>query len=74
MKPPPVDDIEQYWTEAPPEPSARCVYWVRRYREGSWRPNKWVRREGYYSRAAMLGVFIWEATTTIAELIAEDQS
>lgn len=72
MKPPPVDDIEQYWNEPPPEPSARCAYWARRYREGSWSPNKWVRREGYYGRAAMLGVFIWEATHTIAELITED--
>jgi hypothetical protein len=73
-KPPPVDDVERYWIEAPPSPSPRCAYWVRRYREGSWRPNKWVRREGYHSRAEMLGVYIWEATHTIADLIAEDEA
>lgn len=73
MKPPPVENVERYWNDPPPEQSARCAYWVRRYREGSWHPNKWVRREGYYGRAEMLGVFIWEATHTIAGLIAEDE-
>jgi hypothetical protein len=71
-KPPSVDDPEDYWTSPPPEPSPRCQYWVRRYREGTWRPNKWVRIQGYYGTALKLGVYIWEGNNVIAELIAKD--
>jgi hypothetical protein len=42
---------------------------VRRYREGSWKPNKWLTREGNYTRAGILGVWIWEVRHVIEPLI-----
>lgn len=70
-KPPPVADVQAYWAEPPPEPSERCAYWMRRRHEGSWTPNKWVHREGYYGRALHLGVWIWEACN-VPELRLDD--
>ena len=67
-KPPAVDDRYRYWLESPSEPSARCMYWVRRLREGSWRPNKYLLRECYDCRASKLGVYIWEANHVLAPL------
>lgn len=59
-KPPPVDDVMRHWLEPPPEPSARCLYWQARYRDGSWAPNKYLMRQGYHGSAEWLGVYIWE--------------
>lgn len=59
-KPPPVDDPQRYWSNPPPEQSSRCAYWVRRYTEGSWVPNKHLRRLGYFGAAGWLGVYLWE--------------
>lgn len=73
-KPMPVADVDEYWNSPPPEPSARCAYWTRRYRDGTWRPNKWVRREGYYSQAEILGVYIWEAINVIRALSEEEHA
>lgn len=70
-KPLAVDDVDRYWTEPPPEPSARCEYWLRRYREGSWRPNRWVLRQGHGGAAVQLGVYIWEYINRIAPLADE---
>lgn len=67
-KPPPAGDVELYWQNCPPEPSERCVYWVRRLREGSWKPNRYLTQWGYYYRAGMLGVFIWESSNVIMPL------
>lgn len=60
-KPTAVPDRYDYWSGAPPEPSARCVYWVRRWREVTWRPNRWLRRECAECKAGMLGIWMWEA-------------
>lgn len=67
-KPPRVPDIERYWSNPPPEPSDRCAYWVRRYNEGSWIPNKHQRRCGYYSAAERLGIYLWEYLNVIRPL------
>jgi hypothetical protein len=73
-KPPPVDDIQRYWGDPPPEPSERCVYWLRRYREGSWRPNKHLSVQGYYGTASWLGVYIWEAINIFYPVIEESRA
>lgn len=70
-KPPRVDDVQRFWADRPPVLSERCRYWVRRYREGSWRPNKYVRMESYYTRAEVLGIYIWENIHVIAPLVRE---
>jgi hypothetical protein len=57
--PPRVDDVERYWTDVPPELSARCLWWKDRI-AGGWTPNKRIRRLGYYEMACYLGVYIWE--------------
>jgi len=62
--PPRVTDSELYWSSAPPEPSPRCTWWLKRIDAG-WRPNKRVRRLGYYDRAAYYGVYIWELLNKI---------
>lgn len=72
-KPPPVADVERYWNEQPPEPSERCEYWLRRSREGTWKPNKHLAVQGYYGRATWLGVYIWEAIHVFHPLIQEQR-
>lgn len=69
-KPLPVADVETYWSRPAPEPSERMAYWVRRYRMGEWEPNRWLRREGYYGRAVMLGVWLWEGNGPVLALMA----
>lgn len=59
-KPLPVDAPERYWGYPPPVPSERCEYWLRRYEEGSWAPNKHLRRHTYYGATTWLGIYIWE--------------
>lgn len=63
-----VDDIEAYWTEAPPEESSRCRMWRERIATG-WRPNKRVSKMGYYESAAFYGVYIWEYINVISGLV-----
>jgi hypothetical protein len=70
-KPPAVDDIQRYWTGPPPEPSQRCTYWQRRYREGSWKPNKHLLLQGYYGCSSWLGVYIWEWVNVLWPTIRE---
>jgi hypothetical protein len=64
-----VDDVMRYWGDPPPEPSARCLYWQRRFREGTWKPNKYLARQGYHSSAIRLGIFIWEWRYVMAPLL-----
>lgn len=73
-KPAPVDDVERYWIDPPPGMSERCAYWLRRYHEGTWRPNKYLADESYYGRAAKLGVYIWESVHLFAPLLEEHYS
>lgn len=54
-----VDDVERYWSSAPPAPSPRFLYWQERYRDG-FRPNRRIRSMGYYCAAEWYGVYLWE--------------
>lgn len=73
-KPPAVDDETRYSHEPPPELSARCRYWLRRYRAGHWRPNRRVRRQGYHNLAAVLGIYIWEGLHVMRPLMWADEA
>lgn len=62
MKPPAparARNIEEYWTDRPPEPSARLMWWLTRIDAG-WRPNARTATLGYYSQAEYFGVYLWE--------------
>ncbi|MEU8740566.1 hypothetical protein [Streptomyces halstedii] len=72
-KPQPVNDPQAHWTSPPIEPSARCQYWLRRYSEGTWHPNRFIRRAGYHAAAERLGVWIWEYFNLIRPLFDEDR-
>lgn len=73
-KPPPVDDATAYWNEAPPAMSPRCGYWTTRHHYGTWRSNRWIRRQGYHAAAEWLGVWIWEYLHVIRPLFEEECS
>lgn len=57
--PPRVEDVMFYWSYPPPEPSARCIWWLLRIHSG-WIGNKRTRCLGYHPAAEYFGVFIWE--------------
>ena len=57
--PPPVDDVEAYWTDPPPDLSQRCRYWHARM-SGGFVPNRRIRAMGYYEASRWYGVYIWE--------------
>lgn len=61
-------NVEQYWTEPPPEPSPRCTFWYQRIKEG-WRPNKRIRGMGFQEAAEFYGVYIWEYFHIIRPLL-----
>lgn len=69
-KPPPVADIERWWTDKPPEYSERCKYWLRQIERG-WRPNRRILSQGYYGAAEWFGVYIFEYINVI--YVALDQ-
>lgn len=69
-KPPKVEEVETYWGDPPPEPSERCLYWVRQVRRG-WLPNKYISREGYHTSAEWYGVWIWEYLHILSPMINE---
>lgn len=58
-KPPKVADRYLYWSDAPPEPSPRCLYWLRQIDLG-WRPNRHIQNCCYDCSAEWYGVYIWE--------------
>lgn len=66
-------DVEAYWGNKPPEPSANCEKWVARIKDG-WRPNRRIRAMGYYDSARFFGVYIWEYINVIWPLITELES
>lgn len=57
--PPRVKDIEAFWTEPPPVPSERALWWVKRIESG-WVGNRRTQAMGYYEAAHYFGVYIWE--------------
>lgn len=61
---PPVDDIQKYWQNQPPDPSPRLMEWLTRLARG-WRPSCGVRALGYYEASRYYGVYIWEYLNVI---------
>lgn len=72
-KPAPVADHYAYWADPPPVRSERCAYWLRQIKRG-WRPNRFVRREGYDSSAQWYGIYIWEYLNEIVPAIDFDEA
>lgn len=66
--PPRVHDHYAYWTDPPPELSARCRAWADRIEQG-WRRNKRVGSMGYDQSAEHFGVYIWEYLNVIQPLL-----
>ena len=69
--PPRVPDYYAYWTDPPPELSARCRAWAVRIEQG-WRRNKRVHSMGYDESAAYFGVYIWEYLHVILPLLRDN--
>ncbi len=63
-------DIYQYWTDPPPEPSARLAGWLAKIERG-WRPNKRVRFMGYDESSRFYGVYVWEYLNVIRPKLME---
>lgn len=72
IAPPRVADIQAYWTDPPPEPSARCTWWRERISAG-WRPNKRVSAMGYHEAAEYFGVWIWEYVEVLSPMLQSAQ-
>lgn len=70
--PPRVDDVEKFWTHAPPEPSPRLLFWMDRIKNKGWRPNKRVGSHGYYGSAEYYGVYIWEYINVISAFFHDE--
>lgn len=66
--PPWVEDIEEFWSEPPPEPSARLLYWQAQIADG-WQPNRRVATFGYHNAADFFGVYIWEYLNVLYPLL-----
>jgi hypothetical protein len=66
-----VDDMEAYWTEPPPAPSARLRYWLARI-AGGWRPNRRIRTAGYGGATHFFGVYLWEYLQVLSPLLYEE--
>lgn len=67
-KPPRVPRYE-YWVNAPPALSKRCVYWLGAFARG-WRPNRRTTSCGYDESAQRYGVYIWEYLYVISPTLA----
>ena len=61
-------EFEQYWVDPPPEPSARCLWWVDRI-NGGWRRNRRIGGLGYSMSAEYFGVYIWEWLHVLSPLL-----
>lgn len=66
--PPRVENDELYWTEPPPEPSARLIYWVARIRAG-WKENRRLGMMGTGEATDFFGVYIYEYLYVIAPML-----
>jgi hypothetical protein len=69
VAPPRVRDHYEFWSNPPPEPSPRLLYWKARIAAG-WRPGRFIRRMGYDESAEYYGVWIWEYTQVLRPLLA----
>ncbi len=66
--PPRVDCNEAYWSDPPPQLSARCSYWVLRFAKG-WRPGRRIRHMGYQEATFFYGVYVWEFSNVLAPML-----
>lgn len=64
-----VKNVETYWTEPPPEQSARCTFWINCINNNGWRPNRRVSTMGYSERTRFFGVYIWEYLNVLSPLL-----
>ncbi len=64
-KPPRVEDPYATWPYPLADLSPRCSYWLRQIDRG-WRPNRHLRRMGYYEAAEWYGVYISEYLDVIS--------
>lgn len=69
-------ELERYYTReqlekrGPGLVSARCDWWLIRFRAG-WRPSRHVRSLGYYGKAEHFGVYIAEWLYILSPALAE---
>lgn len=67
--PPRVRNLEKWWAEPPPSPSARCLWWLDKINAG-WRPGRRIRQLGYYTSAEWYGVYIWEYLHVLSPVLS----
>ena len=68
-----VENVMDYWLEAPPEPSGRLLQWLERIRNG-WRPNRRISGMGYYEASEFYGVYIWEYLNVLRPALRGESS
>lgn len=64
-------NVEDYWTDPPPQRTEKAAEWLRRI-EAGWRPNRRVRKMGYHEAARFYRVYIWEYLNLIAPALRMD--
>lgn len=72
-KPPAVEDHYAHWNDPLPVRSERCRWWEHQIARG-WRPNKYLRREGYDTSSQRYGVYIWEYINVLAPTLHDPPS
>lgn len=71
-KPASVRNVFDFWGDSPPVMSPRCAYWIARHAAGTWKSNKYLRREDPGWAAEHLGVWLWEYLHVIRPLFEEE--
>lgn len=67
--PPRVGNHDTYWSEPPPEPSPRLVWWLDRIIAESWEPNRRISAMGYDEASEWYGIYIWECQRVLRPLL-----
>lgn len=66
-------DVTEFWSEAPPEPSAGLKKWLGRIETG-WKPNKRIRSMGYHESSEFFRIYIWEYLNVLRPILAKQES
>ena len=61
-------NIEEYWSNPPPEPSKNLLKWIEKINNG-WRPNKRISSMGSEEKAEFFKVYIWECCNVLIPLL-----
>lgn len=69
-KPPAVRDAGAYVLTPPPVLSPRVEYWLRRFSDQTWKPNRRLRRADHETPGRHLGVYLWEYWNLIVPAMA----